>query len=503
MKKPIFLVALSTAIVASTGISFAQDVFRSTSSPIDNYVYSDPFQDDEEENEIPLLNEEEISEQLKQFRAELDSLKDSMSDSGSDAYSELSETVSDYGETLEEHESLFGDRVIVGHGDQKMTLFGRVHVDWWTFPQHDPGIEALEGEDPRDRFNFRRMRFGVKGDVKDNMFYKIEIEFADGNNPSYRDAFLGFKNLPFFNTLTIGNHKRPYGLDHLNSSRYNVFIERPFIIEAFNQDSRRIGISSRGHSDDERYNWQYGVYHHELTQNTSGFISDHYQPELAGRLAYVPWYDECSGGRGYWHLAVSGAVAFPDGLGGDENAARYRTRVEARTIERWLNTDRIEGADQVTLVGLENVFNVGAFQFVAEYQALNLTRRAGFGDDVFLHGGYLYASYFLTGEHIPWNRKTGTLGRVKPFENFWRVCDCDGLTQTGLGAWQVAVRYSFADLTDEDIIGGVGNAVTFGLNWHWNAYARMQANYIIGDVERDPIGGGDYQSFGTRFMIDF
>ena len=282
-----------------------------------------------------------------------------------------------------------------------------------------------------------------------------------------------------------------------------MFIERPFVIEAFNQDSRRIGISSRGYSDDLCYNWQYGVYHYELTQNQSGFINDHYQPELAGRFAYTPWFDECSGGRGYMHFAVSGSVAYPDGLGGTNNAARYRTRPEARTQNRWLNTNRIAGTEDVLLVGLEGVFNAGPLQIVAEIQAMDVNRRAGFGNNVSLNGGYIYVSYFLTGEHIPWDRKRGVLGRVIPFENFWAVRDCDCHIQNGLGAWQIAARYSHADLTDENILGGVGDSLTLGLNWHWNPYARMQFNYIYGEIDRGLIGGGDYHIFGTRFMIDF
>ena len=139
------------------------------------------------------------------------------------------------GESIEEIDGLIPGLVHSGHKKPKMTLFGRIHLDYWAFPDADEGIETLEGGNPQDRVVFRRMRLGVKGDLNDNMFYKYEGEFAGGVATSYRDAFIGFKKLPLFNTVIIGNHKRPYGLDHLNSSRYNVFIERPFIVESFNK----------------------------------------------------------------------------------------------------------------------------------------------------------------------------------------------------------------------------------------------------------------------------
>ena len=134
-------------------------------------------------------------------------------------------------------------------------------------------------------------------------------------------------------------------MDHLNSSRHNVFIERPFVVEAFNQDSRRLGISSNILSEDQSWNIRYGVWNQQLTQNTDGFVGDHYQLEFAGRIAKTAWYDESSGGRGWAHFAISGSAGVPDGRGGPNNQAEYRTRPEARSDNRWLDTGEISGAN--------------------------------------------------------------------------------------------------------------------------------------------------------------
>ena len=161
--------------------------------------------------------------------------------------------------------------------------------------------------DPQNRLGFRRLRFGVKGDIKDNMLYKIEMEFAGGSDVEFRDAFLGWKDLPFLQEVLLGNQKRPYGLDHLNSSRFNVFLERPFVIEGFNQDARRLGLASYGFSDNLRWNWRYGVYNQRNVQGLGNYVDDHLQLEVAGRLANTIWYDDISGGRGYAHWAISGS----------------------------------------------------------------------------------------------------------------------------------------------------------------------------------------------------
>ncbi len=420
-----------------------------------------------------------------------------------------------YGDLQEDYDGLKKEMKTVvnsGHGEATMKISGRVHADFWGFPGDSPGVNAFESGDPtispQDRFGFRRLRFGVKGDLWKTMLYKIEIEFAGGNKSEFRDAYFGWKDLPFLQTVLVGNQKRPYGLDHLNSSRFNVFLERPDVIEAINQDARRFGIQSYGVSENESWNWRYGVFNQRLIQDEGGYISDHYQMELAGRLANTFWYDESSGGRGYGHWAVSGTAADPDGSnrpGRATNEARFRARPEARSVARWIDTGEIDGADNYGLLGLENVWNFGPLQLVGEYQNLWLDRNGG--SDPHFHGGYAYASYFLTGEHMPWDRRTGTLGRIKPLENFFLVDTCCDGVRGGWGAWQIAYRWSFADFSDDDTLGGVGESHTLGLNWYWNAYARMQLNAIYGEIdEHAPVAGltfGHYTILGTRFMVDF
>ena len=411
------------------------------------------------------------------------------------------------GEISEQVDELAGDKTVVHSGSSKSTMkvVGRVHADYWAFPNTAGDIDNFEDGDPQDRLGFRRVRFGVRGDIVDNMEYRIEMEFTGGNDVEFRDVWLGWKELPFLQKVLLGNQKRPYGLDHLNSSRFNVFLERPFIIESFNQDARRLGLVSYGVSDDQAYNWRYGVYNLRLIQDEGNYVNDHYQLEFAGRLANTFWWDEVSDGRGYGHWAISGSIANPDGTAGDDNEARFRHRPEARSANRWINTDHIVGANAYGLFGAETVLNIGPVQMVGEYQSVWLDRNAAVGTDLHFHGGYFYVSYFLTGEHMPWSRSSGTLARIKPFQNFWIVDTCDDGVEAGWGAWQIAGRYSYGDLTDGDIFGGIGESFTFGLNWYWNENARMQFNFINGEI-RDrfaTLDSGDYSIVGARFMVDF
>ncbi len=390
---------------------------------------------------------------------------------------------------------------------------GRINMDYWAFPGSSPGANAFENGDPSeaplDRFQIRRARIGVLGEVCDNMLYRLDVDFNTPNNPQIKDCFIGWTELPYLQTVLVGNQKRPYGLDAINSANVNFFMERPAVIDAFNQDLRRFGAQSWSYSEDQAYNWRYGVFIGQDIQNlgnvTTTPVNESFQGELAGRFANTWWYDESSDGRGYGHWAISGALADPDGDDPANNTARFRTRPEARTTSRWLDTGPIDGADTYELLGLEALINIGPFQAVAEYQQI-WVQRDGFADTTF-NGAYGYISYVLTGEHIGWDRMTGQLGRIKPFENFFLVDTCGDDCEMGWGAWEVCARYSYCDLTSEDIEGGVSNETTLGMNWYWNEFTHMQFDYVHGVIsDRAPVAGytaGSFDSIGARFLVFF
>lgn len=399
-----------------------------------------------------------------------------------------------------------------------LEIGGRIHFDSWFFPETTPGVDFFEnpgtGVDPEDRFFFRRIRLELGGDIWENMIWRFQIDFNSPEEPEMKDVFIGFTDLPVLQDLIIGNHKRPLGLDHLNSSRFNVFIERPLVVEAFNEDARRLGISSRGVSEEHSSSWAYGVFLLENVFDDGEVIGDSLQPSLNGRYVNYPWYDESSGGRGYFHWAVSGMLADPDGdvdpRDTNENLGRFRTRSELRSNRRWLDTGPVAGATAYEVLGIESILNIGALQVVGEYQWSWMQRddhTPGTGPDLFFHGAYIYVAYMLTGEHVPYDRASGTIGRVKPFENFFLVDRCCGGHGTGWGAWQVALRYSYLDLSDHDIGGGVENNVTAGLVWHFNSNANLQMNLIYGEIdEHAPVGGfdeGHFVGLGTRLRMDF
>jgi phosphate-selective porin OprO/OprP len=104
------------------------------------------------------------------------------------------------------------------------------------------------------------------------------------------------------------------------------------------------------------------------------------------------------------------------------------------------------------------------------------------------------AAYLLTGEVRPYNKVAGVLGRITPTH---------AVGNGGIGAWEVAARYSYLDLTDGTFNGGMLSDVTLGLNWYLNGFTKFQLNYIRAMLNRPPVGDSTTNILAVRAQLDF
>ncbi len=133
--------------------------------------------------------------------------------------------------------------------------------------------------------------------------------------------------------------------------------------------------------------------------------------------------------------------------------------------------------------------------------------RTGVGTAPF-DGGYIFVSYFLTGENRVYERKEGVFGRVKPYENFFRVRTEDCNICTGKGAWELAYRVDYLNLNT--LAPGAGRVVnhTFGINWYLSPYTRLMLNYVHSETTDRTVaaalpGRGVADILETRCQVDF
>lgn len=382
----------------------------------------------------------------------------------------------------------------------KLRIGGRIHQDWAWFQQDDKLTRAFGNS--QDGTEFRRARLAVSGLLYDTVSFKAAYDFAGGDS-DFKDVYMALSDVPAVGAIRVGHYKEPFGLDELISDNSITFLERP-LLSTF-VPSRNTGVMLRNHALQQRMTWAAGVFR---TTDDYGDGSDDGDYALTARVTGLPWYQE--EGQRLLHLGVAYSHRPRNG------AMRLRARPEAHLSEfRYVDTGTFESED-VDLMGFEAALKWGAFSLQGEYvrAGVDSVRRRAFtnfslreGVQHEFDGYYMAASFFLTGEERPYERRKGVFGRVRPTRNF-------SLKEGGgWGAWEVALRYSHLDLSDGYLRGGKEANWTAGVNWYLNPQARVMLNYTHGAITRDGpsvLGtwrgrgyAGDIHILQTRFQVDF
>ncbi len=357
-----------------------------------------------------------------------------------------------------------GMRLNSADGSVQIRLGGRVQHDFAGFDADSRVTEDVGNFDSGTRFRRGRLYFG--GTLHDNAIFNVEYEFA-GGDAKFLTTFVGVRNIPWLGTVRVGRLLEYYSFEQLSGNNFHAFMERG-VTAAFNEYwSNGIGIHNA--VLDNRATWAVGAAKRTNALGTSGTNSHH---NLSARVTAAPVFT--NDGRTWMHLGAAMIRRKPDG-----NEYRVSARPESSIAPVMISTGDIP-SDRVDLVGLEWAATHGPASLQAEWHTarVNLREAEEFPHDgsARLEGFYVYASYFLTGEHRTYNRATGVFGRTTPRNNF----RADG---SGWGAWEVGLRYSELDLNDDPIEGGHLRNATVGLNWYLNPNMRLMANYIRADLK--------------------
>lgn len=351
--------------------------------------------------------------------------------------------------------------------------------------------------DLQDGAVFRRARIGWFGEYMLTE-YRIEFDFALAGRPTFLDVWVGLKDVPYLGRLKVGHFFEPFSLERLTPNRFLTFMERALIDQAF-APARNLGIVAPNHNEPQSLTWSVGLFR----TNSDVFgddLGDKGEKCVTGRVTWLPWYDEPAAGRYLLHLGA--AYSFRDA---DDDTVRFRAQPEVRSQNtnpptQFLVDTLPISAHFFQLFGLEAAVVHGPFSIQGEYMYVPVDRIGG--RDVAFYGAYLYASYFLTGEHRPYRRDVGYFDRVEPFEEFFLVHTARGV-RAGLGAWEAAARISYLNLSDWDVRGGRLTELTCGLNWYMSRYLRLTMNYVHGFLDRAPGGKSHVDVVGLRAGFDF
>ncbi len=147
-------------------------------------------------------------------------------------------------------------------------------------------------------------------------------------------------------------------------------------------------------------------------------------------------------------------------------------------------------ANGTDLLSLEFATVLGPVSLQGEWMSTWVDQTAG--PDLYFTGAYAQVSWFVTGEHRPYQTCHCSFGRVKPKR---RLAPAKG----DWGALELAARYSYLDLSDENIRGGTQNNTALGVSWYLYSNLRLMANWVHSHLN----GVGNENAVVGRISIDF
>ena len=337
----------------------------------------------------------------------------------------------------------------------------------------------------------RQARFGVHVLFYEDVVVDLDIGFK-GDEVDINDAWVSFRLKHAW--LKIGSFKEPFGLERLTSSRYLVFAERAMASQTLTP-GRKIGLQLA--RSGAHWYAALGLFGQEADQEATKVDE---ALALTGRLVYRPVDTDMQ----RLHLGLALTRRTPDATGTKATKVRFRSLPETRVSNLYfLNTNWITQVDYTESLGLEGALASGPVFFQGEYLYTAVRRSSG-RPDLAMSGGYVLATWVLTGEHLSYLPREGEFGPV--------VSAHPGST------WELALRYSILDLNDPDngastldlndpnngastlnlndpndgARGGAAKNLSLGLNWCINPNIRATFNLVF--VDNDEFADGSSPS---------
>ncbi|MDB5396504.1 MAG: Phosphatespecific outer rane porin OprP Pyrophosphatespecific outer rane porin OprO [Rhodospirillales bacterium] len=376
-------------------------------------------------------------------------------------------------------------------GQYSMGLTGGFQGDVGYYPGFEAKSKVVGPQNLNSGFNARRARIGVTGRAGGDFTYTFIYDAGNSSDATPKGIetaqvnYVGIKGL----SVDFGYSNTPFTLDQATSSYDTLFMERATpsnIATALNTGDNRSNFGAKYFTD--RY-W-IGAYvtgpavgdAHGVAERIGAFQRATYQ------VLQDPNYTLHVG------VAADELLKAPNTGPNTANAISLSDQPELRVdTTTFANTGTLGTvANPVTgaqIYDFELAGNYQNFFFQGEYFHYDIERR-GLKTAEF-DGAYGQAAWTITGESHKYVPSSGSYARIVPDHAF---SPKDGYW----GAWEVAGRVSYVDLTSNftaglpisatsqpsAIVGGRQTSYTVGLNWYPNSYLRFELDYLHTDFDK-------------------
>ncbi|MDZ4349261.1 MAG: porin [Xanthomonadaceae bacterium] len=306
-----------------------------------------------------------------------------------------------------------------------------------------------------DSSQWRRIRFGLKGDLSAQLSYSVERDFADDR---WKDVRLRLKSTT--GVWTAGQFKQPFGLWNLDSDSRALLPESN--ATSLTAPDRRLGLM-----------WQRLDTRHTLALSAFGKNTHSVGPDW-GVAARATATRQTADGR--WHLGL--ALGHEEGW--DDLSFSLRPEVSSAS-GRFARTPSL-AADTLNRWGIEAAWQMARWMVQGEWMGLDLDG-AGAGDGESLQTGYMMANWTVFG----------------PARVYKDGIFTAGAPNGGIGPLDLAVRFGSADLP-APVTGDIGQDTwTFGATLAIGKYSRVQSAYIVAEDD----AGRDADIWQLRLQVQY
>jgi len=349
------------------------------------------------------------------------------------------------------------------------------------FPQLNNGVNLRRG---RLYFigTFDDFRFNITPDFGDRPDGAVGLFEANFN-------YTGIKPL----TFTVGYFHPFVALDDATFPGNTLFLERPSIVNIERSVAAGIERASLGANAATEDYFASAYLTGPLFGAQRPTLLNGEQVGFVGRLAARPYHDE----DWNFHAGFSGQMAFhPNVIASGTPGVSRTTMTFADEPELEIDFNPLVSTGALSAKSA-NAYGgaLGAswrnFLVAGEYYQIgvNQSNLPGVPSPTLgFSGGYVDGGWVITGETIPYDITRAAWARPKPDHPF-------SLNDGGIGAWELAARYSAVDL-NSNIVPGVPQSVTGGvyggrqqivsvaLSWYPNDWLRFILQFQHVDINK-------------------
>ena len=324
--------------------------------------------------------------------------------------------------------------------DQRLKVFGYIQ------PQYNYNTES-----GTNKFLWNRARLGVTGNVPyDFQYYAVaELSPSITGQPFLLDAFISYNRFKWVKAA-IGQFKAPFTLELQTPCHKLNTIDRSRVVFELAAPLRDFGLMIFGGTNTDLFKYPFAI----LNGTGIGTYEDIGGKDYAARLVFNPFRENRI-------IAIGGNFRY----GSSDPIAEEATKKDTRM--RW---------------GIEGDFNMNNFTVQGEYI---------FAEDI---GSYMEGG----GCGGPGEIKEGSKQREG-----WYV------TAMYMTKWrlQPVLKYeyydAFVNASDEGESDDVQYVTTFGLNYFFNDWTRLQINYVLVDSNKKVQSQIGEMCYDNLLMVQF